>query len=69
MSAAQNKLIAKLQATSTEMLIDVVRKLNRDTTAEGIVVASEAANVLEGRMSDADFLELMNELESDLMAA
>ncbi len=69
MSAARNKLIAKLQATSTEMLIDVVRKLNRDTTAEGIVVASEAANVLEGRMSDADFLELMNELESDLMAA
>ena len=69
MSAARNKLIAKLQAASTEMLIDVVRKLNRDTTAEGIVVASEAANVLEGRMSDADFLELMNELESDLMAA
>jgi len=69
MSAARNNLIAKLQATSTEMLIDVVRKLNRDTTAEGIVVASEAANVLEGRMSDADFLELMNELESDLMAA
>ena len=69
MSAARNKLIAKLQATSTEMLIEVVRKLNRDTTAEGIVVASEAANVLEGRMSDADFLELMNELESDLMAA
>lgn len=69
MSAARNKLIAKLQATSTEMLIDVVRKLNRDTTAEGIVVASEASNVLEERMSDADFLELMNELESDLMAA
>ena len=69
MTAARNKLIAKLQATSTEMLIDVVRKLNRDTTAEGIVVASEAATVLEGRMSDADFLDLMNELESDLMAA
>ena len=69
MSAARNKLIAKLQATSTEMLIDVVRKLNRDTTAEGILVASEAANVLEARMPDADFLQLMNELEADLVAA
>ena len=69
MSAARNKLIAKLQAASTEMLIDVVRKLNRDTTAEGILVASEAANVLEARMPDADFLQLMNELEADLVAA
>ena len=69
MSAARNKLIAKLQATSTEMLIDVVRKLNRDTTAEGILVASEAANVLEARMPDAEFLQLMNELEADLVAA
>ena len=69
MSAARNKLIAKLQATSTEMLIDVVCKLNRDTTAEGILVASEAANVLEARMPDADFLQLMNELEADLVAA
>ena len=69
MSAARNKLIAKLQATSTEMLVDIVRKLNRDTTAEGILVASEAANVLEARMPDADFLQLMNELEADLVAA
>ena len=69
MSAARNKLIAKLQATSTDMLVDIVRKLNRDTTAEGILVASEAANVLEARMPDADFLQLMNELEADLMAA
>ena len=69
MSAARNKLIAKLQAASTEMLIDVVRKLNRDTTAEGILVASEAAYVLEARMPDADFLQLINELEADLVAA
>ena len=69
MTTARNKLTAKLQATSTDMLVDIVRKLNRDTTAEGILVASEAANVLEARMPDADFLQLMNELEADLVAA
>lgn len=66
---ARQKLIAKLEAATVETLVDVVRKLNRDTSAEAIIVTSEATNILERKMTDSAFADLMSELESDLLAA
>ena len=66
---ARQKLIAKLETAAVETLVDVVRKLNRDTSAEAIIVTSEATNILERKMTNTAFSDLMRELEADLLAA
>ena len=63
------RLIAHCETQTTEMLYAVVRELNLKTDTAEIMACVAATRVLETRLTEADFLTLMNELEAELMAA
>ena len=58
-----------IESQTTEMLIEISRKTNLRTDTEGVLVANMVADVLEKRMSEADFVALMNEHDAELNAA
>ena len=64
-----NKLIAHCETQTTDTLYAVVRALNLKTETHEITACVAATRVLETRLTEADFLTLMNELEAELMAA
>lgn len=69
MTRARYTMRVMTKAQTTETLLEALWALNRNTTTEGMLVASMVTDELEARLSEADFLELMGKLEKDLMAA
>lgn len=69
MNRARSTMRVMTKAQTTETLLEALWVLNRNTTTEGMLVASVVTDELEARLSEADFLELMSKLEEDLMAA
>ena len=67
-SPAEHKLAAKIASQSTAMLLTIIRTLNLDTTAEATVVTIAVTNELHNRLGEAEFIDLMNELEAEMMA-
>lgn len=65
----REELEAKMTALSTEQLIEITRTLNLDTRPESVIVALIADNILESRLSEEEFLALMEQLEAELLAA
>jgi hypothetical protein len=68
MSAAQAKMTEYAKSQTTETLIDALKKLNCDFSSEAIIASTFITRELEARMSDAEFLELMQWCEADLDA-
>jgi hypothetical protein len=66
---ARQKLESAIKAQSTEMLLACVRGMNRRTESEAITACCAITNELENRMDEESFLDLMDELEADLIAA
>ena len=69
MKSPQRQLLeAKIAEQTTEMLLTAVRALNLGASLEEITAAGAVTNELEKRMSESDFIALMNELEAEIMA-
>jgi hypothetical protein len=68
MNAAQSKMTQYAKSQTTETLIDALKKLNCDFSPEAIVASTFITRELEARMSDAEFLELMQWCEAELDA-
>jgi hypothetical protein len=68
MNAAQTKMTQYAKSQKTETLIDALKKLNCDFSPEAIVASTFITRELEARMSDAEFLELMQWCEAELDA-
>ena len=70
MKSPQRQLLeAKIAEQTTEMLLTAVRALNLGTSLEEITAAGAVTNELEKRMSESDFIALMNELEAEILTA
>jgi hypothetical protein len=68
MNAAQAKMTQYAKSQTTETLIDALKKLNCDFSSEAIIASTFITRELEARMSDAEFLELMQWCEAELDA-
>lgn len=66
---ARAKLESAISAKSTEMLLDIARNLNLKTSTEEVLVSCAVERELEKRLSEEDFLNLMEEFEIELDAA
>mgnify|MGYP000932948350 CR=1 FL=1 len=66
---AKANLEAKIASQSTEMLLTIARAMNLKTEAEEILVSLAVERELEKRLSEEDFISLMNEFEAQLDAA
>ncbi len=66
---AETAMKNKIATIETAQLVEIARALNLGTTNEEIITSTYVTRELEQRMSEADFGELMAELESELMAA
>jgi hypothetical protein len=66
---AREKLETAISEKSTEMLLDIARKMNLKTSTEEMLVSCSVERELEKRLSEEDFLNLMEELEAELDAA
>ena len=66
---ANEKLVAKLAAMTTEQLKEVSLRLTLDCSVEGILVCNRAERELEKRLSVADFIAHMDACEALLDAA
>lgn len=69
MKTARQQLTAKIEERDTATLIELAHELNLKTSTEEMLVSCEISNVLEARLSPADFVELMYILEEELIAA
>lgn len=69
METSKQKLIATIEKQSTEILLSVLRSLNLQTASEAILTCEFVTNELEKRLSESDFIALMNELDEELMSA
>lgn len=69
MNAVINALSVKCDELTTEQLLEIVRKLNLSFDEAEENVCHAATNVLRTRLSEADFIALMNELEAEIIAA
>ena len=70
MKSPQRQLLeAKIAEQTTEMLLTAVRALNLGTSLEEITAAGAVTYELEKRMSESDFIALMNELEAEILTA
>jgi hypothetical protein len=69
MTNARQLLEAKIAEQTTEMLLTAVRTLNTDTSIEAITAAAAIEHELSKRMTEAEFIALMDELEAEIMAA
>ncbi len=68
MNAAQAKMTQFVKSQTTEVLIDACKKTNCDFRPESIVAHTYITRELELRMTDADFLALMQWCEAELDA-
>ena len=73
MNATQKELQAKMLETcrkqTTENLIYMAHTFNKQDSDDVIVAEMQVLRALEERMTEAQFLELMKELDAELDAA
>lgn len=69
MNAIINALSVKCDELTTEQLLEIVRKLNLSFDEAEENVGHAATNVLRTRLSETDFIALMDELEAEIIAA
>jgi hypothetical protein len=60
--AARNAMWAKLDTLSTEVLVDLCRKMNADFSEEAGIVLSFAMTLLEERMESSAFVKFCESL-------
>jgi hypothetical protein len=66
---AKAKMAKMIRGLTTDQLIEGIIKLNLATSSEEILVCCKMETELESRMSEAEFVEFMQALESELNAA
>jgi hypothetical protein len=66
---ASEKLNAKIEAMTTEQLIETTTRLNLVCSPESIVVCNRVERELEKRLPEAEFLALLDDLELMLESA
>ena len=66
---ANDKLNAKIEAQSTEALLEIATRLNLVCTTEAIIVCNRVDRELERRLSESEFSAHLEAMESMLDAA
>lgn len=66
---ANEKLNAKIEAQTTEALLEIATRLNLATSNEEIIVCNRVDNELQRRLTPADFSAHMDAMELMLDAA
>lgn len=66
---ASDKLNAKIEAQTTEALLEIATRLNLVCTTEAILVCNRVDRELERRLSPAEFMAHLDAMEAMLDAA